>query len=132
MLDCCDDSNDPDFDEAGGDGTGVTSVPLESEGTCSTYQNCERENLTGACCPSLDGVYLDCCINHNLPSEAQCVNNEKCAAIPLAGFCCPTAGKSDVFGCCSCPLCLVKLLIFRIFCSRRILGLLRGGDGSRF
>jgi hypothetical protein len=55
--------------------------------TCSLYPSCG--NLTGDCCPSVDGVFLACC---GLASvEETCSLNSKCVDDwGLTGSCCPT------------------------------------------
>jgi hypothetical protein len=65
----------------------------QDDQTCLTNPMCAARNLTGACCPSPDGVMLDCC---DL-GFAQCKAHPDCAH--LANDCCPT--KSGVFlDCC--------------------------------
>jgi len=92
-LECCDDVDTESPTES------PTEEPSEepTEGTCETNRQCARENLTGNCCPTDDGKYLDCCVKTDLPREALCTRNEKCAEIPLSGYCCPTAGKLKAF-----------------------------------
>ncbi|CAB9503831.1 expressed unknown protein [Seminavis robusta] len=57
---------------------------------CSKNVVCRAEGLDGACCPTVDGVYLDCC-------ERRCYENLRCDG--LQGDCCPTK-EGDYLDCC--------------------------------
>jgi len=56
---------------------------------CAAHSKCK--NLTGTCCPTVDGVFLDCC-------DAQCSMYPKCAN--LSGDCCPTKDHV-ILDCCN-------------------------------
>lgn len=92
VLDCC------DFDGAREEGitdkNGEGTDDKEDLGSCAEYPACVALGLTGECCPSIEGVLLDCC------KPQLCAANSGCAALELEGDCCPTA--DDVYlDCCS-------------------------------
>jgi hypothetical protein len=57
--------------------------PAIAARSCAANPSCTALGLTGECCPSLDGVFLDCC-------SSKCHENAACAAQGLQGECCPT------------------------------------------
>jgi hypothetical protein len=54
---------------------------------CSLKPACAALGLSGDCCPTTDGVFLDCCDN----DSNLCQVNPVCNALGLEGSCCPTA-----------------------------------------
>jgi len=76
--------------------------PSPSSASCAAHSACS--GLAGDCCPTTDGVQLDCCSAHLEVAEvydySDCNENYRCADIGLPGKCCPTTG--GVFlDCCS-------------------------------
>jgi len=68
----------------------------EKYGSCYENQQCRRDGLTGACCPTKDNVYLECCSGKSeQPKEARCSRNDKCKAKDLEGYCCVSASSME-------------------------------------
>lgn len=63
------------------------------EAACEKHSMCEGLGLEGECCPTADGVYLDCC-------QRECSTRSACAE--LDGNCCPT-DDGTMLDCCSPP-----------------------------
>ena len=60
---------------------------------CSAHKKCKK--LTGDCCPTTDGTYLDCCpYNKPVNPDAQCSKHYQCKKEGLTGPCCPTSNGS--------------------------------------
>ena len=59
---------------------------------CSAHGACV--GLEGECCPTKDGVYLDCC--HGETRGRECSINPQCASSGLSGNCCPPDFGEDV------------------------------------
>lgn len=53
---------------------------------CSANVACAAKKLAGNCCPTKDGVNLDCC----KITSAKCSANTACKKLGLQGDCCPT------------------------------------------
>lgn len=53
---------------------------------CSANVACAAKKLAGDCCPTKDGVTLDCC----KVNSGKCNANAACKKLGLAGDCCPT------------------------------------------
>lgn len=53
---------------------------------CSANLACAAKKLTGDCCPTKNGVNLDCC----KIKSAKCNANTACKNLGLQGDCCPT------------------------------------------
>jgi hypothetical protein len=76
------------------------SKPHRRRYECSAHKACVAAGLTlGDCCPTLDGVFLDCCATKTTtmaPSsaptstEAKCSAYSSCVDLGLSGDCCPT------------------------------------------
>jgi hypothetical protein len=115
FLDCCNNSTKPDTNGTtpGTNGTtpGTNSTTPGTNGTtpgtngttpgtngtvqaaCSSHPKCA--NLTGACCPTEDNVFLFCCDKY----RDTCASNSKCADLGLVGKCCPAA-NGTYLACC--------------------------------
>lgn len=74
----------------------VTPVPPPppDDQTCIAHSACG--DLEGNCCPTDEGVTLDCC------SAALCSSHPECAGLGLAGNCCPDDSGLQL-DCCSPP-----------------------------
>ena len=94
FLDCCDnnpmDPRNPQVDNSlpkpptdPTDPVVDNSLPTD----CSLFPACAAQGLTGECCNTVDGVYLDCC-NEEQPTN-MCSSHSACAG--LEGACCPTS-----------------------------------------
>ena len=68
---------------------------------CSLNPVCAAMGLEGACCPSADGVMLDCCETRSCDAQAACEG--------LAGSCCPTTDGVEL-ECCDHTEALAELL----------------------
>src|SRR5210317_2135427 len=58
--------------------------------TCASNPTCNLLGLTGVCCPTIEGVFLDCCdefLSSDNPAP-ECSAHAACSG--LAGECCPT------------------------------------------
>merc|ERR1719383_941347 len=66
-----------------------TKAGFDYERSCQAYPKCQ--GMEGDCCPTADGVMLDCC-------DAQCSAHEGC--VGLTGSCCPTT-DGITLECCS-------------------------------
>jgi len=100
-LDCC--------SGEGGGGYGPTHKPTRhptrnptSDGktenaSCSAAPICNSNGLTGDCCPTNDGTYLNCCAEKPFGS---CSSNLACRDLGLRGECCPTQ-HGHFLDCCS-------------------------------
>ena len=98
-LDCC----------SGEGGHGPTHKPTRrptrdptSDGetenaSCSAAPICNSNGLTGDCCPTNDGTYLNCCAEKPFGS---CSSNLACRDLGLRGECCPTQ-HGHFLDCCS-------------------------------
>jgi hypothetical protein len=53
---------------------------------CKANPSCAALKLTGNCCPTNDGVTLDCCKF----DSTKCRSNTGCDKLGLKGECCPT------------------------------------------
>eukprot|EP00930_Biecheleria_cincta_P045202 TRINITY_DN31163_c0_g1_i1.p1 TRINITY_DN31163_c0_g1~~TRINITY_DN31163_c0_g1_i1.p1 ORF type:complete len:944 (+),score=135.18 TRINITY_DN31163_c0_g1_i1:44-2875(+) len=98
-------------------GTTTISETLPTTAMCSNHPRCAALNLSGACCPTISGVFMGCCngaeapeatttpvstttATQSLSATSVCSNHPRCAALNLSGACCPTiAGVS--MGCCN-------------------------------
>lgn len=95
FLDCCSempndcvDSSDPE----------CPVVPTDA--ACQRNSACAALGLDGLCCPTKDGITLDCC-TESIPIAKECSadTNPVCKNLGLVDDCCPT--KDDVFlDCC--------------------------------
>lgn len=83
-------------------------ITAELEAECANNAQCDALGLEGLCCPTQDGVYLDCCGSSSSPTAssmptlfptitpdggnpvAECSANTACADLGLTGQCCPT------------------------------------------
>mmetsp|Transcript_7859 Transcript_7859/g.18939 ORF Transcript_7859/g.18939 Transcript_7859/m.18939 type:complete len:250 (+) Transcript_7859:43-792(+) len=67
---------------------------------CSAHASCS--GLLGECCPTTDGVFLECCNGGGDSSlvTRECSANTECAALGLEGSCCPPDFGSKNLGCC--------------------------------
>lgn len=87
-----------------------TPPPPSPSASCAAHPACS--GLEGDCCPTTDGVQLDCCSAHLEEADelsdypvydydySDCNENYRCVEIGLTGKCCPTTG--GVFlDCCS-------------------------------
>eukprot|EP00522_Entomoneis_paludosa_P010607 CAMPEP_0172453486 /NCGR_PEP_ID=MMETSP1065-20121228/10779_1 /TAXON_ID=265537 /ORGANISM="Amphiprora paludosa, Strain CCMP125" /LENGTH=233 /DNA_ID=CAMNT_0013205669 /DNA_START=121 /DNA_END=822 /DNA_ORIENTATION=+ len=63
----------------------TTASPVTHPPKCMDNPVCGGLGLVGECCPTQDGVFLDCC-----DPAPQCAHNPACNALGLAGDCCPT------------------------------------------
>lgn len=81
------------------------------DAACSAHPRCRARGLTGDCCPTSDGLRLDCCSNNNptrrptpKPTtddyEGSCSAHPLCRDLELAGECCPTY-DGVTLACCS-------------------------------
>ena len=66
--------------------------------SCSANAVCADLKLSGSCCPTADGVFLECCLTPPLAEDALCSSNPMCQV--LAGYCCPT-NDFDYLECCT-------------------------------
>ena len=68
---------------------------------CRDNEGCAALALDGLCCPTLDGVFLDCCTAFPnacqepgscdpAPANTTCQLNPRCEALGLEGNCCPS------------------------------------------
>merc|ERR1712071_289012 len=86
-------------------------TPSPSGASCHAHPACS--GLTGDCCPTVDGVLLDCCsseleIEHfqvmeesfDARADGRCDSNWRCQDAGLTGNCCPTDG-GVMLDCCS-------------------------------
>merc|ERR550525_472618 len=67
----------------------VATGQSESSSSCSVHKKCVAAGLTGECCPTIDGVTLDCC-DKPPPDEKSCASHSACVTAGLTGQCCPT------------------------------------------
>ena len=68
--------------------------------SCSAYAECAGFGLVGNCCPTFQGVMLDCCGESVWPTGgAACRAHQTCATLGLDGYCCPTP-DGVTLGCC--------------------------------
>lgn len=72
---------------------------------CSSHSKCS--GLEGKCCPTVDGVFLDCCddddtkaSNRQFGASAMCTAHPVCDALGLEGQCCPTTDGLNL-DCCN-------------------------------
>ena len=70
---------------------------------CEDNHVCAEMGLEGACCPTIDGLFLDCC-------NRECSAHSECSE--LAGNCCPTIDNVDL-ECCDHQPALESLRQFR-------------------
>mmetsp|Transcript_24536 Transcript_24536/g.57999 ORF Transcript_24536/g.57999 Transcript_24536/m.57999 type:complete len:747 (+) Transcript_24536:118-2358(+) len=79
-----------------------TSSPtkmFDYSSSCSLYPKCVEEGLTGECCPTDNGMKLDCCFD-NEPKSSSCSAHPQCVELGLKGECCPTDDGKKL-ECCS-------------------------------
>jgi len=76
-----------------GEFTATTTQPPDDQ-TCAAHSACSE--LEGNCCPTDEGVTLDCC------GAALCSSHPECAGLGLAGNCCPDDAGLQL-DCCSPP-----------------------------
>lgn len=94
FLECCD---------GGGGDWKPSSKPTRSptsdgdNASCSANPVCKSQNLTGDCCPSTDGTFLNCCVEKPFGS---CSSNPTCRDLGLRGECCPSE-SGQFLDCCS-------------------------------
>jgi hypothetical protein len=70
----------------------VVQAPDATFASCSNHPVCSELALTGDCCPTSTGIFLECCVT-------SCSAHPKCAALGLTGECCPTI-RSKTLDCC--------------------------------
>merc|ERR1719383_1584784 len=80
----------------------------ESSSECSAHDECASLGLTGSCCPTTDGITLECCsgmthVETNVSTKAGFDYERSCQAYPkcqgMEGDCCPTA-DGVILECC--------------------------------
>ena len=75
-------------------------TPTDAEtkdSSCSANVLCSVRGLEGECCPTPEGVDLDCCGTFVIET---CSRNPTCDGLGLAGACCPTNDKVRFLDCC--------------------------------
>eukprot|EP00980_Cylindrotheca_fusiformis_P018056 scaffold5780_cov102-Cylindrotheca_fusiformis.AAC.3 len=95
ILDCCDSSPVNAPTNAPVTNPPIPPLPIPTlspvapavQAQCASNSVCASLGLEGQCCPTTEGVTLDCC---NPPVQAQCESNPVCASLGLEGQCCPT------------------------------------------
>lgn len=65
--------------------------------SCSANVLCQVRGLEGDCCPTPEGVDLDCCGSIVIET---CMQNSQCSSLGLTGACCPTSDKVRFLDCC--------------------------------
>ena len=87
----------PSYEPTNSPTYGPSLNPTQSTSLCRNNVRCHALELQGECCPSSDGVFLDCCDQGEI-TPASCSVNAMCAH--LTGQCCPT--EEGVFlACCN-------------------------------
>ena len=82
-------------------------ISEKSGSFCVTHPKCKSLNLTGSCCPTLEGDLLGCCVRNNSnthphQSNATCTKHPRCWSLNLTTDCCPTA-NGNILECCDLP-----------------------------
>jgi len=82
-------------------------ISEKSGSFCVTHPKCKSLNLTGSCCPTLEGDLLGCCVRNNSnthphQSNATCSKHPRCWSLGLTTDCCPTA-NGNILECCDLP-----------------------------
>jgi len=95
----------------------LSSTPKKE---CSAHSKCAGLSLDGACCPTAEGVFLDCCDGAYTYQSAKCTGNQCCPD----GSTCPSAPAAEAEGCgpkkatCGLLSWTLKLRVTSILCSK--------------
>jgi endo-1,3(4)-beta-glucanase len=98
----------PGFDSSQVSQEGETPTDEGSSTRCQQNKACADAGLSGECCPTAEGDFLQCCGVPNSSDKGKsagenggsCQQNEACAQAGLFGECCPTA-EGTFLECCS-------------------------------